>query len=733
MPVFPKILRYAWTGGKKLLAGVKFRYVSEVGKEAARKHYDEIAEAAVFNGSVQNRMIEMGLISSSGKILVKEADSPSLKLALDKGMHHANSNTQGFAGESRKLLDDIWKAAKEAGGKSKTESWVIDAEKGVLKKVTSWEPIGRQDNYFPHFLKRDYAEAFVKDGDNIFRSAARETHNWDMFSNTAKYDTANLDALENAVSKWMALPEGHVDALNPKTVKALNLLITRSMAEHPEKEYYHAAQAISALRNRGINQISSPFSLLRRGRKMNLMAEAYEENPVVAIATYARSAAKQIAHQRVWGKENEKWVQMLRRLEVDGTKDEVKVFERLSEYIDGTAEFKYTNEQWRKFAKGFSEIEVMTKIGLGTAFIPNIFQIGISTIPKVGYRTALVAGLKAFTKEGQKTARGTGINGPRYLAMNLMAGMPDDYAATGALGKLMAIHPGMDLFQRINKFNNIYSALAGEIYIKGMYKKALKGSEKALTALKRYGIDTSAPLTRHATEKGMLRFATDMQLQRDVLSDPLWMNDPRFRLMALFKRFGLRQTAMVYDHFIDEAIIKPLQRGQVPDLKPILMLAAHGVAGGYAIQWTKDAIRENVFKAPPYDKGDISMLQDVWFAVAQSGMGGIVGDIVGRTSGFAAHEILEGKFDNLYFSLMPIALSEFTGIPGNKSYPGLPELARDIAVDWTQYGLAEGSYKQAPNILRKLSPLGAYAGSKVRADAKEKEARQKFLKKLYGG
>ena len=46
--------------------------------------------------------------------------------------------------------------------------------------------------------------------------------------------------------------------------------------------------------------------------------------------------------------------------------------------------------------------------------------------------------------------------------------------------------------------------------------------------------------------EGIYRFAIDSQLQRNILREPVYFNDTRFRPFILFKRFGYRQFEYIF-------------------------------------------------------------------------------------------------------------------------------------------------------------------------------------------
>lgn len=82
----------------------------------------------------------------------------------------------------------------------------------------------------------------------------------------------------------------------------------------------------------------------------------------------------------------------------------------------------------------------------------------------------------------------------------------------------------------------------------------------------------------------MYKFSRDSQLQRNVLNDPLFFNDPRFRPFVLFKRFGVRQF-----NWIRETLSAEFMRGNV---MPILRLGVGGMWGSHFVIWSKKALNE---------------------------------------------------------------------------------------------------------------------------------------------
>ena len=86
------------------------------------------------------------------------------------------------------------------------------------------------------------------------------------------------------------------------------------------------------------------------------------------------------------------------------------------------------------------------------------------------------------------------------------------------------------------------------------------------------GVDYRNKLNENTLRHGMYRFAKDMNLQKDILKDPLIMNNPRTQWFFQFKRFGLRQFKLV-----DGLLRQDLKQGNIMSL---LRLGIAGYAGG---------------------------------------------------------------------------------------------------------------------------------------------------------
>lgn len=690
-----------------------------IGRAAAARAETELAYQATHYATRMEQMSDLkifskgGLFRSGGKTLLKESDLNTIIPSIEKGEHYAPDHMLTTIRGIRKLLADEWKEVQKAGGIVSENTWKITKDGGIYKEIKTRE-IGREPGYFPHFLKQDWAEKFAKDGDTAFRYAAGKVDDWAIFGKqNRKLQVGHIDALDRFVDSHM-----NDNVFSKETREALSFLIKRDKIS--------VGRAMIQLRDRGVSQLTSPFAVLRKARKINLMPEAYEQNPVVALDTYFRGSAKHIAAMKAWGPRGEYKMEVLAKMAKEAPELAPR-FELLTEIINGSAEYKYNSREIRNIMRGFTEYAVGTKIGLGTAFIPNIFQIFISTVPKVGVINAAKAAVKLADSEALKFGRGTGIQGRKVLALEQMAGMSEDMLGSGMATKIFTEkHPGMMMFQGINRFNNMYSAIAGREWAKSLYRRAGRGNKSAISHLEQWGLNPKVRPDDKEMAKFGWKFATEMQLQRNALADPLWMNDPRFRFLALFKRFGLRQGYMVYDQIIGDLI-------KHKDPMPLLRLMTMGFAGGAMTAWSKDAIRRGLFKGPDYwDEGDKNMFQQGLYFYAQSGAFGMLGDIALRLPReMTADQIVRGVWDNAIFSITPIAFSEFGGVPGNPNMKGWPELFRDISVSMASED--KEIKKSLYDVAGKISPLGMMARSAYKGKLRVAKEDEKLLKAYYGG
>ena len=278
---------------------------------------------------------------------------------------------------------------------------------------------------------------------------------------------------------------------------------------------------------------------------------------------------------------------------------------------------------------------------------------------------------------------------------------------TGLMGKVADRLARTSGFHGINKINQYYSAAVGEIFIKDLYQISNKtkfGRRKqwADSWLEKFDIDPTKKLTDEKIREGMYRFATDSQLQKNILNDPVFMNTPYGRPLSLFKRFGVRQFNWIKDNVIKHELIKnknPL---------PILRLVAGGVIGGEFVIWAKNNIMQFLSGEPVYRKDD-SMWERVINDLAAVGSFGVKNDIIGG----------EEYTSSIKFAVTPVYISDFI-----KATDALIQTEKDFKKyeDWAKVA------KRSPRrIAQFLGSLPKYYSTKFLTE-KQKKGRVTFFK-----
>jgi len=94
--------------------------------------------------------------------------------------------------------------------------------------------------------------------------------------------------------------------------------------------------------------------------------------------------------------------------------------------------------------------------------------------------------------------------------------------------------------------------------------------------------------------EAIYRFAIDSQLQRNILREPVYFNDPRFRPFILFKRFGYRQFEWIYKNTLQEV--------KAGNALFVLRMMAGGMIYGPMLNTAKRMYRDALAGEPIFDE-----------------------------------------------------------------------------------------------------------------------------------
>ena len=555
---------------------------------------------------------------------------------------------EGGAGAYRELFDEMYLDA---------------ASQGV--KVANYTK-----EYFPRMIKRDIAEILQSDVAFLERKALKESADiWPL--------------LKEAIQK---------KHIRPETITALDKLVNSGQATT-------YVDAIAKLKNFSHNEMFSPFGNLELTRKLELPLDFYDMDAAKVIPQYIYGWAKRLAEVEQFGAKSEIYHDLRQKVDAISPSERHIVDQVVASWTRSiNRDPRYTMpKKWKKFVDTFVQFEVTTKIGLGLATIPNITQSLISTIPLFGvYRTS--RGFYRSLLRGQ-TRNLTKSSG---ALLDISARQWSGYETTGLMGKV-ADRVLSVAFTPVNKMNAMISAATVEFALPGYYKlanMAPKGKfgkarvAHAKRVLEFLDVNPRKPLTENVTLEAMYRAATDLQLMRNILRDPLSAHNPRLKAAWLFKRFGLKQAQLIKDTVLSE-----VKHGNV---MPLLRLAVGGYLGGEFVLWARNLIKSTVSGKEYYseDKEGWERAATIYSTI---GAFGVVTDLI--DSGiFGDYPLAE----TLEFTLFPVQVQTLGKIADT--------VVRFLNEASGDYGLIGATTRLRGTAPRLLGPLGTQLTKRIQTD-----------------
>ena len=327
------------------------------------------------------------------------------------------------------------------------------------------------------------------------------------------------------------------------------------------------------------------------------------------LLRYTGQFSKRIAFSQHFGLKGERMQGLIDQLKNNPKEQEAlnRAYHAFTGMIELNPNFNYQST-WKNFYANATNFMVATKIGLGLATIPNLTQPLVSIIPKHGFSPFFKASKNLVNNKDFKEKMIDTIGKDQANMLSSMFGV--DVSEGGAMARFADKTTTWFGFNKINEFNYKVSAATHYEALKSLQNHA-KGNglgvnrkvrERAIKELEKYGFEvnenidykTADAKTRTKVLKSMYEFARDSQLQRNVLKDPYFASNPKFRPFFLFKRFGYRQAEWV-GSMMSEEIFKyknPL---------PFLRLAAGGAAGGVFVGSAKQMISDVLSGEDIYD------------------------------------------------------------------------------------------------------------------------------------
>ena len=563
------------------------------------------ADARYFTllGQMSRRFTEAGL-ESSGMAKAREYMSSSAKEkakqeAIDIGrkLQDPNFADSPKIREYRKILDDMWDIARKAG---------VDLGP-------------KEEFYFPRIIKQEYLKALSGD------IARLRSENPQLFTENAIYKNKDFQkALGNIVAEGK-LSDKSLDAIYG--LAGVRRDIAREQIPDFDLRIAKSFQRLNSTVNTQYYNVAKHLEIARKAK--DLPEIMLETDARIVLAKYAHQWARRVSSVEQFGNRGEFWQQSisgLRDLSKNNkyTEKERQVFREEANVLDKMYKI-YTNNieldpsynfKSRTVRRVWNEIvdfEIGTKIGLGFATVPNLTQLSISTAVKAGYYPVVKGMYKLITSsEYRKQIKESGVT--NISLYESLAGLkPSDTF----FNKFAEGTTWLSGFKKINEINQLVSSAAAREWIDMLQPIAQgKGTGRfkarknwARANLRDLGILDINKITDRQKAESMYKFARDTQLQRNILQEPLVFNDPRFRPLFLFKKFGYKQF-----NWIREQLGAELKRGNI---FPMLRLASAGLFGGELVSMARDKLAEFYAGQEVYDENeyflDYGGIKDVAF------------------------------------------------------------------------------------------------------------------------
>ena len=570
-----------------------------------------------------------------------------------EGKERLNKDLEIKVNEARKIFDEMYEYARS---------------KGI--KVADY-----RSDYFPQMIKRSISDIISND----FMSMA---------------------------GKRAQLLEG---GLSADTIKELNTFIrqrvntefskeSKSVMRHlVNKEGMTYYEAYKQLQNELFVQQLSPFGNLEKARKFKLPEEILERDVLKVMTSYNMKLARRVEIASKFGSKGERAENLLKQIAEKNTSEAramSNVWQSFTGFIESDPAKNYS-PTGKKVFENIMAFEMGTKIALGTATIPNLSQFAISTALEAGYFRTFKGAMRLLNPDVRKKLKASGVT--YHNALDVLLGTDFNIRSADGIKRslkeviknpkdsLLNIASGLASlsgFKRVNYLNNLVAASTAEIYIKDLHKIANSSSIKsrrswAVKNLKRFDIDPNKNISSEALSSGMFKFARDSQLQKNILSDPIFFNNPKWRPWIIFKRFGYKQA-----NYLAETMGRELKAGNAFAL---LRLGIGGVAGGAAVSKMREMYIKYLTDQETFneDKEGLAFIADNMLSV---GAFGVFGDILGA----------EDLVSTIKFTVTPVMLSDL-----GKVTDGLVALQKNIDT----FGIGEIAMR------RSIKPVASVFGT----------------------
>lgn len=538
----------------------------------------------------------------------------------------------------------------------------------------TFRPWSRIADYSPRMLKTEIAKILWNDSKTIKSDVLKY-----LYSAGGKITREAEEQIINNLFKTGKL------RASKHTLDAINGLMRSNIARTP-------AEAMAFINKRTHANLHRFFGNVDAARTAHFPAHFYEQDAVKLATEYIYGASRRLAEMKVWGARNEKLLAKMKAIAATDAR-EYEFFNDVADIFVGNKDrvFAAKHPTLVGLYNAYSAYSVASKISLGTAFIPNMTQFMISSLPVVGVaRTAMGAMKVLFSPSYRASLRETGILVPETMRRF----MQSEFGGASERGLRVISKP----FTGANVMMKYMAAAGIDMAWDDILRRAatpgVTGHGSALRTLKRLGLTPEMAATEIGRSKGVFRFASNSQLQRNLLEEPILLSQPVMRPFVLFKRFGIRQA-----HFINDWVFQEARHGNVI---PILRLGVAGYAGGEFVGKAKDLLKQALSGEAVF-RPEEPWWKDFLNNWSQVGALGVFTDLM-RVESEVPAEVFTKWIDNGVFGITPL--------PVHDVFMKAPEFTKRAVRDVARYGTEAGGRRVATDL------VGAVAGTLPGALAK---------------
>lgn len=598
--------------------------------------------------------------------LTKEEKNEAGMLASGQ-IEDANPKIRGIVANAGKLMQRVREDLIDAG-----------IEVGSATDAT----VDGVKVYFPRMLKRDIAMSIQSDVDYLSKIVQREVTG----EVASKSDAAIMRAFERQAKR----------KLNKYTAEWI---------DHAQKNGWGVGKLLRTLdRVAESGDLEYMFGNIDKHRKVPAPSHFFETDVSEVYTRYLNGASKRIGLQSNFGDANVGLKNLVEEIyKVDAAQG--KTAEHAAEAFLGTYERKNAlTPSAQKLASHISGATLGSVIGTGYSAFVNTLQTIVSA-SKAGF----IPSVKGLAKFGKGIARERfGMGWDDYVDSIRDSGAPEVADAMELMGGKFkgrtwtenVAHKIATPFNKVNKFNQYVSAAFGREHVLDLYSRANKGDALSRRILKEdFAIDYAKPLADESLKKAMYRFSSDTQLTRNVMRDPLWMNNPKTRILGLLQRFNFRQT----QYAMKDLLVKEVNRG---NYKPFVRLLGTGIVAGDAYIWAKNKMRGMAEGRDITRDEDWTDYQRYLNDLAAVGTLGIISNM------FNSQEVSKSKRASDYVGNAVRGVTPFIVSKGVEA----GKIAQQGLKDVDRLGVGGSLRENAPKGIGFFSPIGGQVSQRMRSD-----------------